>query len=96
MLGVRNGTLRLIPQKVKLFTLGTGSVPKTPFQFTCGKIEFRVVAKYFYLGLWLNEHLAFKDTASEVAKSAHRALGLLISKFELMYRDALCPFNYLI
>ena len=39
-----------------------------------------VVTKYHYLGLWFNEHLDFKYTALQVAKSAHRALGLLISR----------------
>ena len=53
------------------------------FQFTCSNLELRVVTKHCYLGLWFNEHLYFKDTASKVAKSAHQALGLLISKFKL-------------
>ena len=35
------------------------SVPKNPFQFTCGNLELRVVTKYRYLALWLNERLDF-------------------------------------
>ena len=59
------------PKKSKIIHFRNLSVPKTPFQFTCGNLEVRVVTKYRYLGLWFNEQLDFKDTASEVAKSAH-------------------------
>ena len=56
------------------------SVQKTPSQFTCGNLDLRVVIKYRYLGLWLHEHLDFKDTASEVAK-------LLIEHFVFSYQS---------
>lgn len=39
-----------------------------------------IVEKYTYLGLVLNEYLNYIDMAKAVAKSASRALGLLIAK----------------
>ena len=58
------------------------AVLKTPFQFTCANFEFMVVPIYRYLCLWLNKHIDLKGTALALANSAHRALGLLISKFK--------------
>ena len=37
---------------------------------------------YLYLGITLTEHLDFSTTAKFVAKSANRALGLLIAKYK--------------
>ena len=48
--------------------------------FKCGNSELDCIERYKYLGLWLSEHLDYRITASEVAKSAHRALGVIISK----------------
>ena len=42
--------------------------------------ELGIVDQYRYLGLVLNEYLDYKVTAINVAKAAHRALGVLISK----------------
>ena len=56
------------------------SVSKSDFKFTCGNINLDTVERYKYLGLWLTEHLDYDIMASEVAKSAQRALGLLIAK----------------
>jgi len=58
-----------------------------PRKVTCTKVVFmlgsrplQIVDKYKYLGLMLNEFLDFKVTAEHVARSASRALGLLIAK----------------
>ena len=37
-------------------------------------------SKYTYLGLLLTEHLDYSETARAVAKSASRALGIVIAK----------------
>ncbi len=37
---------------------------------------------YKYLGLWFQERLDLQYTASELAKSASRALGVIICKFK--------------
>ncbi len=49
---------------------------------TLGGEIINVSDKYKYLGLVLTEHLDYDTTASIVAKSAGRALGLLIAKFK--------------
>ena len=49
----------------------------------CGK-DILLKDQYVYLGLVLEEHLNFSITASFVAQSVSRALGLLISKFKLI------------
>ena len=54
----------------------------TNVRFHCGNHELQNVSSYKYLGLLLNEFLDFKVTADHVAKSASRALGLLIAKFK--------------
>lgn len=59
------------------------SVPKTDFVFKCGDNTLKIVDKYTYLGMLLTEHLDYELTAKNVAKSASRALGLLIAKCKL-------------
>ena len=61
---------------------------------------------FYYLGLFLDEHLDYKITADHVAKSAQRALGLIIAKskafggipfncFKKMYESIVVPIvNY--
>ncbi len=48
--------------------------------FMYGEQNINVVFQYKYLGLILNEHLDYALMAKMVAKSAGRALGLLIAK----------------
>ncbi|XP_052217139.1 uncharacterized protein LOC127835010 [Dreissena polymorpha] len=55
---------------------------KTNYRFTCNNNELECVTEYRYLGLVLSEFLDYSVTAKYVAKSATRALGLLISKFK--------------
>ncbi len=42
----------------------------------------KIVDKYKYLGIILQEHLDFNVTASVLASAAGRALGAIISKFK--------------
>ncbi len=55
-------------------------IPRSPFLFTLGNETLKVVDRYTYLGLVLQEHLDFNVTAKIVAQSASRALGLVICK----------------
>ncbi len=48
--------------------------------FRYGDNNVELVPQYKYLGLLLTETLDYKVTASMIAKSAARALGLLIAK----------------
>lgn len=50
---------------------------------------------YKYLGVWLQEHLDLNFTAREIAKSASRALGVLICKFKSLGGLAHSVFNTL-
>ena len=60
-----------------------------------------MVESYKYLGLVLTEFLDFSKTAKAVAKSANRALGLIIAKsksfgglpyvFYKLYESIVCP-----
>lgn len=60
------------------------SKPKTNFIFKCGDLDISIAEKYIYLGLTLDEFLNFNITASFVAQSASRALGLLIAKYKAL------------
>ena len=56
----------------------TPSIPRTLFNFSCCGKALSVSAQYNYLGLLLTEFLDFAAMATAVAKSASRALGLVI------------------
>ena len=48
--------------------------------FKCDDLNFDLKNDYTYLGLILNEFLDFNLTVKIVAKSANRALGLVMAK----------------
>ena len=56
------------------------NTPQTIVEFKLSNKSLCIVDKYKYLGLVLDFSLDYNVTASVVAKSASRALGLLISK----------------
>lgn len=56
------------------------SVPPAAYRFICNNHNIDCVSEYKYLGLVLSDTLNYDVTAKCVAKSATRALGLLISK----------------
>ena len=53
---------------------------ETEFIFNIGNQNLAKVVKYKYLGLFIDYSLNYKVTAEAIAKSANRALGLLIAK----------------
>ena len=57
------------------------SIQRSNYVFTCGSSTIEYSDRYVYLGMTLTEHLDFNITATIVAQSAGRALGLLIAKF---------------
>ena len=78
------------------------SCPGTKVIFNYLGKRLKVVQQYKYLRLVLDEFLDFKVTADVVAKSASRALGLLIAKcksaggvpficFEKLYKSMVLP-----
>ncbi len=64
--------------KVVLFIMS--SIAKTEYNFICSGNNICVVDSYKYLGLMFTEYLDKNMMAKSVAKSANRALGLLIAK----------------
>ena len=56
------------------------SSARTDFMFECGTDSLDFVSQYKYLGVMLNENLDLSVMLKAVAKSASRALGLLIAK----------------
>ena len=48
----------------------------------CGQKPIETISQYLSLGLLLTEHLEYDKMAKQVANSASRALGLLITKFK--------------
>lgn len=73
-------TMTVNPQKSNIVRFRPASVARTAQVFTCGSNNSQVVSQNTYLGILLDEHLDFDKTAKSVAKSAGRALGLLIAK----------------
>ena len=53
---------------------------RSKYTFKCGDMNIELNNHYTYLGLILNEFLDFNLTAKIVAKSANRALGLVMTK----------------
>ena len=49
---------------------------------TCGDKRLKIVDRYKYLRLLITEHLNYEEIAKHVAKSASRALSLLITTFK--------------
>ena len=67
--------------KIRHNTLSTSITCQYIFKCGDATVDFR--DSYKYLGLEFTEHLAYDVTVKKVAQSAHRALGLLISKVKL-------------
>ncbi len=72
------------PDKSKVVHFRGPSVTRTDKTFMCGNTAIDVTDSYNYLGLLFTEHLNFNLMAKAAAKSASRALGLLISKFKAL------------
>jgi hypothetical protein len=67
--------------KTKVVHYRNSNCQMSEYVFKFGDSIIEYADKYKYLGLWLEQHLDFKYTVSQVAASASRALGGLISKF---------------
>ena len=72
--------MEIIPDKSKSVRFRNPSISRTSMVYTCGGKFLETVDKYVYLGLLLKQHLDYSLMAKQVADSANRALGLLISK----------------
>ena len=74
--------LKVNISKCKVIHFRAQSKPRTIVEFRCGQNMLETVNKYVYLGLLLTEHLDYTKMSKQVANSASRALGLLITKFK--------------
>ena len=73
--------MRVNTKKTKIVHFRVKSQAKTDFGFIFNNEVVECVEKYKYLGIYLDEHLDFRSTATILANSATRALGALFSKF---------------
>ena len=76
----KHKTLNVNFEKTKIVHFRNPSVPPTNEIFLMGEKQLGVVSKYQYLGLLLTEFLDYNEMAKAVARSAGRALSLLIVK----------------
>ena len=76
----RDNKLQVNENKSNIIHFRTPSVQRTSFKFSCCEKVLSVTNQYNYLGLLLTEFLDLNIMASAVAKSASRALGLVIYK----------------
>jgi hypothetical protein len=60
------------------------SVSRSVMVFKVGDYILHIVSEYRYLRLILTEHVDYYVMATHVAKSANRALGLVISKYNAL------------
>ena len=68
--------------KTKVVHFRSASTQKTKSLFKFGSENIEIADSYTYLGILLTEHLDYHAMAAQVAKSASRALGLVISKYK--------------
>ena len=69
------------PEKSKIIHFRPRLRSQTDKVFRKGDKIIEISAQYTYLGLMLTEHLDYNMMAENIALSANRALGLVISKF---------------
>ena len=70
--------------KTKVIHFRNKTQVRSNFTFKVGNANIEMTDKYKYLGLILDEHLDFSNTASFIAGSAGRALGAVCTKFSQM------------
>ena len=70
--------------KTKIVHLRNPATPKSNVGFVFGNETIEITNQYTYLGILLSEHLDYNLMAKQVAISASRALGLVISKYRLL------------
>jgi hypothetical protein len=76
----RQWRLELNQSKTSVMVFRRPSQTPGSHSYTCGDIMVETVSSYKYLGLLLNETLDWDKTVKVLAKSASRALGVVIAK----------------
>ena len=80
-----NNKLEVNINKSKVIHFRNPSKQRTNRVFQCGQKPIETTSQYLYLGLLLTEHLEYDIMAKQVANSASRAQGLLITKFKVAW-----------
>ena len=75
----RNKEIVINNPKGNIMHIRPPSIGRTKHSFHCGGAALKIVEKYNYLGILLNEFLDYNVTAKIVAQSGSRGLGLLIA-----------------
>jgi hypothetical protein len=78
----RKWRISLNESKTQVVHFRPKSHDKSIFSFMYGNLKIDTVSGYKYLGLWFDEFLDFNITTRNLAASASRALGVVISKFK--------------
>ena len=78
--------MRVNLDKTKLVHFRSPPTPKSKIPFQFGNVNIEIANQYTYLGVLLTEHLDYNALTAHVAKSANRALGLVISKYKAFSR----------
>ena len=74
--------MELNQSKTKIIHFRPRTTTQTVYKFKCGDLDIDYCSKYKYLGLYFNPHMDEKEIVKDVAKSATRALGGMISKYK--------------
>ncbi len=74
--------MKINRDKTKIVHFRKISVSRTKHEFNLGENNIEIVDKYKYLGIYFDECLDFKCTASMFAGAGGRPLGSIISKFK--------------
>ena len=72
--------LSVNPAKTKIVHFRSQSFVRSDAKLTCSGSGIEFCDSYKYLGVWFDEHLTMTKAATELAKSASRALGVLFGK----------------
>ena len=74
-------SMRVNISKTKVVHYRTKTQPRSQCTFIFDNVNIDTVDKYKYLGIILDEHLDFNNTAAVLAGSGGRALGAIYTKF---------------
>ena len=84
--GVGNGVFKLtaLKRRLSIIEIALMNSRHLILDLGGGGGGIEIVYSCKYLGLWLQEYLDLNFTSTEIAKSASRALGVIISKYKVV------------
>ena len=96
MTGAENGVLLLLFSKTSVVQFRNRGKHRSEFKIGNQKVQYASV--YRYLGVHMNEHLDFVNTADTLSKAGARALGAALFQRYIVTRMLVLEFtvNYII